>query len=46
MNTIATEGAIEITLIDVENGIIKGRISAEVDDDDFVNGNFIISYCL
>jgi hypothetical protein len=46
MNTIATEGAIEITLIDEENGIIKGRISAEVDDDDFVNGNFIISYCL
>jgi len=45
MNNIATEGAIEITLIDIENGVVKGKIDAKADDKNFVNGNFTLTYC-
>ncbi len=45
MNIIATEGAIEITLIDIANGVVEGRVATTVDDDNFVNGNFSIIYC-
>lgn len=45
MNTVASEGAIEIMLIDLQNGIIEGRIDAYGDKNDFVNGNFSLSYC-
>ena len=45
MNTVATDGAIEITLIDKENGIVEGRVAASVDSNDNVNGNFTVDYC-
>lgn len=43
LNTIATQGAIEITSVsDLE---VTGRIDARADDGNYVNGNFSISLC-
>ncbi|MBL7833825.1 MAG: hypothetical protein JNK18_07720 [Cyclobacteriaceae bacterium] len=43
LNTIATKGAIEIlTITDTE---VTGRIDARADKDNFVNGNFTVSFC-
>lgn len=42
-NTIATKGAIEIlTITDTE---VTGRIDARADGDNYVNGNFRVSFC-
>ena len=35
-----------VTKIDADNGIVEGRVVAEYDDDNFVNGNFTVTYCL
>ncbi|MBL7840746.1 MAG: hypothetical protein JNJ75_11430 [Cyclobacteriaceae bacterium] len=43
INVIATKGAIEIlTITDTE---VTGRIDARADKDNFVNGNFTVSFC-
>lgn len=43
LNTIATTGAIEIlTITDTE---VTGRVDARADKDNFVNGNFTVSFC-
>ena len=46
MNIGVFDGKIEITKVDVDNGIVEGRVVAEYDDDNFVNGNFSVVYCL
>ena len=43
MNSIATEGAIEITAITESS--ISGRIDAKVDAENNVNGNFTVNIC-
>jgi hypothetical protein len=45
MNTVATKGAVEIISIDEVNGVMEGRIAAEADVGNFVNGNFTINFC-
>ena len=45
-NNIAVIGAIEITSIDKVNGIVEGRLDAQIDNTNFVNGNFSINYCV
>lgn len=45
MNSIAVQGAVEITSIDEEKGIVKGRIDAKIDSDNSVNGNFEVTLC-
>lgn len=43
LNTIATEGAIEIlTITDTE---VTGRVDARYDKTNYVNGNFTVSFC-
>lgn len=43
LNVIATEGAIEIlTITETE---VTGRIDARADGQNFVNGNFTVSFC-
>lgn len=43
LNTFATKGAIEIlTVTDTE---VTGRIDARADKDNYVNGNFTVSFC-
>jgi len=43
MNSVATEGAIEITAITESS--ISGRIDAKVDAENNVNGNFTVNIC-
>lgn len=45
MNNIATEGAVEIISVDLEAGILTGRMDVRSDDETFVNGNFTLSIC-
>ena len=46
MNKVAVSGAYEITEVDTGAGqFIKGRMDIYVDDNNFVNGNFIAKYC-
>ncbi len=45
MEFTALKGAYEIMSIDTVQGIIKGRIDARVDADNFVNGNFTLNIC-
>ena len=40
MNTIFTEGQIEILAIDYVNGTVTGRIAAVYDEVGWINGNF------
>lgn len=45
-NYILSKGKIEITSIDtVNNFYIQGRMVAEGDEQNFINGNFIVKYC-
>lgn len=43
LNTIATKGAIEI--LSISETTVTGRIDARADGDNYVNGNFIVSFC-
>lgn len=43
--TFALGGAVEITMIDSVSNIIEGRIDARVDNNSYINGNFLISLC-
>lgn len=43
LNTIATKGAIEI--ISISETTVTGRIDARADGDNYVNGNFAVSFC-
>lgn len=45
MNYIVTQGAVEITSIDLEENKIYGRMDAKYNDQNFVNGNFVLKYC-
>ena len=44
-NIIATEGAIEILTIDLDNKIVTGRMDVRTLTGDFMNGNFTLDYC-
>lgn len=45
VNAVASEGAIEITLIDEVNGLYEGRVVAEAGAGNSINGNFRIPFC-
>jgi len=46
LNIIVLEGTIEILTIDAtEGGTVTGRIDGRSDDENFVNGNFTVTYC-
>jgi len=42
---IASQGAIEILEINLEIELLKGRMDAQVDKKNFVNGNFDLAIC-
>ena len=44
-NIIATQGAIEILTIDLDNKIVTGRMDVRTLTGDFMNGNFTLDYC-
>ena len=44
-NYIASQGAIEILEIDLENELLEGRLDARVDNQNFINGNFCLVLC-
>lgn len=44
LNTIATEGAIEI--LSISETEVTGRIDARSDGNNHVNGNFTVSFCM
>jgi hypothetical protein len=43
LNTISSEGAVELLTITATQ--VTGRIDAQFDDDNFVNGNFTVLLC-
>jgi hypothetical protein len=46
VNAISTKGGYEILSVDTANSIITGRIDSRIDDENFVNGNFSLKYCV
>lgn len=44
-NLLVTEGAIEIIFIDTIQKIVRGRIAAKYDNNNFVNGIFEVAIC-
>lgn len=44
LNTIASQGAIEI--LTVADSQITGRIDARFDENNFINGNFLVTVCI
>jgi hypothetical protein len=44
-NYIVQSGAVEILSIDKPGQVVTGRIDAEWDDNNYVNGNFTIKFC-
>ena len=41
----ALGGAVEITKIDSISNVIEGRIDARVDNNSYINGNFLVTLC-
>lgn len=46
VNIVVIDGVVEIqTIDDTEGGSVTGRIVGDSDDENFVNGNFTVTYC-
>ena len=44
-NIIADKGMYEIVSVDTLNKIVTGKMKVNFDQDNFINGNFILKYC-